>query len=435
MSKRTPLREKPEVLIVGAGLAGLGCAQALLRQGIKSIILEAKDRVGGRVFSERQPLYFPPIEYGAEYLHGVNKSLMNLLGRRPFVDVQDTHLYFSGGKLQEKKDFWDRFDRYISRLNKNLKQDRSVNEFFKAQGKNIPQDWREILFAYVEGFHAANADLMGEKALASAEQSEEEELNGQGLFRILEGNGSLLTQLQENLDIRLQNRVSRIQRLKDHAEVIALTPHGPQAHAARFVVLTVPLAVLKNENPLSHIEISPPLPEIAQALEPLHMGHIQRISFVFRERFWETLSSTPVSFIHLDADSYFPTWWTQSPVRSPVLVAWQGGPKAEEMSAWTKEERVQTALKTLSTFSKKSVRFLRGHLESVHTHNWSHDPFALGAYSYTGVSLRRRHDFRKPFADYLWIAGEATAKDADQGTMQGALESGYSVAEQIAALL
>lgn len=435
MSKRSQPQDKPEVLIVGAGLAGLGCAQALLQRGIKSLILEAKDRVGGRVFSKRQPLYSPPIEYGAEYLHGVNKNLMDLLGQRPFVDVQDTHLYFSDGKLQEKKDFWERFEKYTSLLNKNLKEDRSVSEFFKAQGKKIPPEWREILFAYVEGFHAANADLMGEKALASAEQSEEEELNGQGLFRILEGNSFLLTKLQENLDIRLQNRVSRIQRLKDRTEVIALTPKGPQAHMVRFVVLTVPLGVLKNENPLSHIEVSPPIPEIPQALESLHMGHIQRISFVFKERFWETLSTTPISFIHLDAHYYFPTWWTQSPVRSPVLVAWQGGPKAEEMSAWTKEQRVQAALKTLSAFSKKSVRFLRDRIESVHTHNWSHDPFVLGAYSYTGISRGRRHDFRKPFADYLWIAGEATAKDADQGTMQGALESGYSVAEQIAALL
>lgn len=116
------------------------------------------------------------------------------------------------------------------------------------------------------------------------------------------------------------------------------------------------------------------------------MGHVARISFEFRSRFWENLGAEKVGFLHADPIHDFPTWWTQMYQRTPVLIAWQGGPRAAELNRASIKMQIRRALATLSSLTRRSVRFLEDQMIAGHAHNWSTDPFARGAYSYLDVA-------------------------------------------------
>lgn len=159
------------------------------------------------------------------------------------------------------------------------------------------------------------------------------------------------------------------------------------------------------------------------------MGHVQRIVFRFRERFWENLDDDPVSFLHAGPDTYFPTWWTQHPMRTPHLVGWQGGPKAEEIGHWREDEKITSALKTLSKLTGRSFTFLNSQVQSWHSHNWTEDPHTLGAYSYVAAGgMQAAKLFRRPIEDTLVFAGEAAAVGTERGTVHGAFDSGLNAA-------
>jgi monoamine oxidase len=159
---------------------------------------------------------------------------------------------------------------------------------------------------------------------------------------------------------------------------------------------------------------------------------VARISFQFRSRFWERDRDEAPAFFHENPDHYFPTWWALTPLRAPVLVGWQGGPRAEEVLARPVSERVQLALHTLEKISGRSTTELRAELVTYSHHDWSHDPYSRGAYSYVAVGgaarARRLADF---FGHSLFFAGEATMEGSSRGTVHGAIRSGERAARKL----
>jgi monoamine oxidase len=295
-----------------------------------------------------------------------------------------------------------------------------------------------LLIGYIEGFQAADLNLIGERAFAKSE-GEKRDLNGNNDFRIIGSYTKVLEQLFKDNDLRsrlrLKHRVSQINWEKSKIEIECLLPSGRKTRVyAKQVVLAVPLGVLKSSHPKSKIEFTPPMPRLSKSLEQVHMGHAQRLIFVFKDRFWENLSEEkPVCFLRAGQEFYFPTWWAYAPLRTPCLVAWQGGPRAQEMALWSEEKCVDVALSTLSKLTKRTKTFLRDHLVSVHHHNWSKDPYSLGAYSYSGIDAGKKHPgIPACFENILWLTGEAFAPADGQGTVHGALEHGAEIAKKIA---
>src|SRR4051812_10624240 len=100
-----------EVIIIGAGAAGLECAHRLQNAGIKTIIIESRDRIGGRIQTSgpNLPSEKFPVELGAEFIHGTSKLLFDLIEREsiPIIDVLDNHLLRYRGRLKSKDDFFD----------------------------------------------------------------------------------------------------------------------------------------------------------------------------------------------------------------------------------------------------------------------------------------------------------------------------------------
>ncbi len=412
------MAREADVVIIGAGAAGLACARALLAHGLEPVVLEARDRIGGRVLTLSADAV-APMELGAEFLHGADPATLAELDRRhmPYAPVADTHFLQMETGLRESPGYWTRIQDLGRRLSTRRAWDCDLEEFL----------YEHPLFRdYVEGFYAADPALIGEKGLARALREEEPAQGGASLFRPLQGYGPLLWEMAAELGdrLRLATPVKRVEWSPGKVKVRA-----GGVWRARAVVVTVPLGVLKSGG----LELRPFPRRLGKALRRLHMGHVQRLVFTFRAPFWNEFSERPIGFLHGAPGGFFTTWWTQWPHHAPRLVAWQGGPAAEEMAGWPMAKRVEVALEALADITGLAKSFLREELVRVDGHDWSNDPWARGAYGYLGVGgVAAAKRLACPFGDTLFLAGEMTAPGRSQGTVHGALASGRRAAEQVA---
>ncbi|MFS4457728.1 flavin monoamine oxidase family protein [Bdellovibrio sp. HCB2-146] len=431
---------KTKVIIVGGGAAGLACAQALHNSEIEYHLYEARNYLGGRAHSKTLSSGLH-VELGAEFIHGKPHPLVEKIctaSSLPFVDVDDHHLYFNGKKLEGRHTFFERIEKISRRLRENRKHDQSVSAFIQKLGNRFSGDERKLFQSYVEGFHAADPEKMSERALAVSEKSEAPRLTGVRQFRLSKGYSTLFSELSRNLPhIHLSHCLKNISW--DEKSVIC---HFQQKSGrmirvnAEALVLTVPPSILKSRAGRASFTITPEISSLNEALEAIDMGAVYRLAFLFKSRFWEELSDKPFSFLHGGPQDYFPTWWAETPLHLPLLIAWQGGPKAQKMKSWSAQKRKCTALQSLSRFTEKSTSFLESQLQKVYSHDWCQDPFSLGAYSY--VKVHETSDWKRlqrAFAKRIFIAGEATVDGADRGTVGGAMKSGERAAKQIKRLL
>lgn len=429
-----------DVIVVGAGAAGLGCAHHLIRKGLSVLVLEAQPRAGGRIRTLRESGLQVPIELGAEFIHGRPRSTMKMMEAFgiPFYDACDNHLFYQNGKLQKYPQYWDQLQKIVARLDSQRRKDRSVQEFMTSLRQTDPRSLASFQ-AFVEGFHSADIHQIGQKGLAQSEQTDKEEINQSSLFRIPGGYDQLVQGILRSFPpeqevVRYNEVVKKIKWRRGTVDVLTQSSIGiPSSFSCERVVVTVPLGVLKS-SPASPAFIEwDPLPDgFASATSGMQMGNVQRIIFRFRQRFWDDLCEEAIGFLHAGPNKHFPTWWTLMPLRAPLLVGWQGGPKALELSDVPEKERVSVALKTLSEITKRPLTFLSSQLQSWSTYNWSKDPFTLGAYSYLLVGgVEKAKKLSRPFESTVYFAGEATVAGAPRGTVNGALDSGLRAAQQI----
>ncbi len=432
--------EHYDVIIVGAGAAGLACAHQLLQENLQVLMIEARDRIGGRMHTVTGETSSVPIELGAEFIHGAPPVTLELMQtfQQSFYDVTDLHHFFSHSKLKELPHFFDELGK-IMPSEKSAKKDESVQDFLDSH-KKIKSPWKDLFRAFVEGFQAADTHLMSRQALAEAEQTHDPALNGSELFRPTAGYGTLIRALSHLVlqkdRLKLNLAVHEVEWSRNEVKVFCRSRLNQkiQSFSAAKLVMTVPLGVLKaKEADQVNVSWNPRPARLTSALEAMHMGHVQKLIFRFHERFWENLcQEKPLSFVHLGPETYFPTWWTLLPLRSPDLIAWQGGPKAQEMSAWSKDQKIEIALKTLSQWSGQKISHLIDQLQFCESHDWTSDPYARGAYSYIQTNgTAAAKNLSRPIEKTLYFAGEATCSGSDRGTVHGALQSGFRVAEHI----
>jgi monoamine oxidase len=206
-------------------------------------------------------------------------------------------------------------------------------------------------------------------------------------------------------------------------------------------VIAVPLGVLQAApGQTGAIEFNPSLTQKSRALQRLAMGPVVRLVFRFRDRFWNGDSFSArerrhdldsMSFLHT-SNRDFPVWWTAYPLRSPLLVAWCGGPDAKRLAQLDRRALESCAISRLAAHLGMPMRRLTALVEETWFHDWLHDPFARGAYSYPLVGgTDAAADLARPLRGTLFFAGEATDASGSTGTVHGAITSGRRAAAQV----
>ena len=448
------------VLIVGAGAAGLAAARELARAGREVVVLEARDRVGGRVFTHKEKNSPVPIELGAEFVHGRAPELWKIAAAAnlELYEVSEKHWYFTKGKVSKSGEFWHTIESLTGDM-KSSDRDQSLKEFLDS----LPDDdktrrAKSMLVRYVEGFHAAHIERIGIRGLVKASEAADE-IDGNKAFRLVDGYGSLMKAMQAEAESRgtqfhLNTLVKAVRWAEDRIEVSGEQNGAPIEFVASHVIVTLPIGLLKNNT--ATIRFTPELPtDKRRAIENLPMGNVLKINMLFHERFWETVKLwdqdaravdfKDAGFFHCP-NAPLPTWWTQLPIRAPLLVGWTGGPNAERITQATDGRRpeagenrdhnsvlIDHAIRSLATIFNLSRSEIEAQLEKFYIHNWRDDPFTRGAYAYVPVNgLDDQRILAQPVGTKLFFAGEATSI-GHIGTVHGAIQSGQRAAREILA--
>jgi monoamine oxidase len=418
-----------DVLIIGAGAAGLAAWRELHSSGLSAAVLEARDRIGGRILTDHStPL---PVELGAEFVHGKPKATWSILEKAHFkvVESSDTRLVSGKGGLRPYPAYW----KIIEKVNKQIDPSQEISyDRFLATAEASPFE-KLVAKSYVEGFNAARAELISVSAVATADQAAAE-VEGTRQFRLTAGYGSLIDWLAAGLpseSLYLQTAVREIRWQRGHVEVVADCAHREVTFLAPRLVVTVPLGMLQLP-PGTHgaIQFVPPLPQKEAALQHLQVGHVIKLMIRFKERFWKIHGQ--LAFV-ISFDDDIPTWWTQEPLTSNVLTGWAGGAAAEKLLNLSRDELVDRAVGSLGRIFGKDELWLRERIDGIYYHDWSKDPFSRGAYSYPKVGgLKAAQTLAEPVNDTIFFAGEATDFQGANGTVHAALDSGISAAREIA---
>ena len=374
-----------------------------------------------------------PVEFGAEFVHGKPDEIWDLIRKHKLktTEVDGDMWCFREGRLQ-KCDFFSQVDDVLGNLSDDG-PDQSFVEYLNTRHAKASQEARQWALGYVEGFHAADPDLVSMHSLVRSNQSEEE-IEGDRSFHLAGGYATLLAiwehQVRDlGVKLHLDTPVKSVSWKKGRVE----TDAGVHKFAAAKAVVTLPLPLLQHDD----VKFCPALPaQKLDALRKLAMGHVIRVALCFRQRFWAELEREGKSLEHLSflfsRDEWFPTWWTRMPEQSPVITGWAPFPSAERLSGKPQDFVVDKSLESLGRLLGVAKDDLRGMLGEAYVHDWQSDPYSRGAYSYVKVGGdHAAHDLGAPLENTLFFAGEATDAVGNNGTVNGAIASGRRVAREV----
>ena len=414
-----------DALIIGGGIAGLTAARHLTEAGLNVTLLEARDRLGGRIYTHFTAEF--PVELGAEFVHGRPEEILALAaeGAAPLVPVQGNFRRKMNGKWLEAGRLMEKVDQLFSKL-PTKEPDESFQYYLDRSGED--EDVKQQALKYVEGFHAADPSLISSRSLRRDSEAEEA-IKGDHQYRIASGYESLVQTVADRIDRKLCNIVlnTAIQKITWRPGKVIAHAAGAEYQGLRAIV-TLPLGVLKSNG----VIFSPALPEKQNAMGFLKMGPVIRVSLCFQEKFWEhDAELDDLSFLFTD-DPEFPTWWTSNALPYPMLTGWAAGPNACAHTGRSKDEIIQSAVQSLARIMKIAEPELRKRMTGSFTHDWQTDPFSRGAYSYTTVGgMEAAKTLAAPVANTLSFAGEATNSDGYSGTVHGAIATGLRAAKEL----
>jgi monoamine oxidase len=424
-----------DVVIIGAGVAGLTAGAELASEGHSILILEARDRVGGRVWTRHEPEVSAPLELGAEFIHGEIPETFELLQEvgKAALSTSGQRYVLRDGRLQQRMEgLFAQIQEGLQRFVHEMRADVAFESFLaEAERYGLSTDACKLARTAVEGFDAA--DPARASTLSIAEEWSAGGMLDAPQFRPSGGYSSVLAALSGALErkhvrLQLHTVVQTVHWSPSSVEIDGEFLGKPFHAQGRRAIVTLPLGVLQAPaDATGAVRFTPALKDKQTALAGLASGPVLKVVLRFRSAFWEELEGGKyhdAGFFQAP-DLTFPTFWTTRPVRTPLLTAWMGGPSAARLGQRPVAEIVREA-------SDNAQAMFGGHpleLEAAYLHDWLTDPFSRGAYSYVTVGGQSaRCELAAPIHDTLFFAGEAT--DSEGGTVTGALHSGTRAARE-----
>lgn len=409
--------QRADVLVVGAGIAGLTAARELVREGLEVLVLEARSRIGGRVWT-RHDLAEGPLELGAEFIHTRLNPIRTEL-RKLGLSGQERQLPDSGRVLDESDPRWAA----LAEMSPPVQQDlASFLAEVSARDASLA-DADELLWFWKGRDHPANSSAL-HTVLEIRGSHAAGEFMGQTEFKVEGGYGPFVDALAEGLPIRLGEVVELVD-YRDHLVAVrARRGDVETTYLAPKVILTLPLGVLKANS----VQFNPPLPESKLAgIHALRMLDIVKMLFVFDGDVWgEGPFRRRAPDVPIDS-----AWLAHSGAEQTAVAVWATGQKARSLLAGGYEDLLAAGRGSLRTMLGDQYVEPRTSL----SHLWGADPFARGAYSHPppGAPAAAREWLAAPVDDKLHWAGEATAPFRPRA-VQGAFTSGLRAAAQVSGL-
>ena len=423
-----------DVAVIGAGIAGLSAADTVIKAGLSCVVLEARNRVGGRISTSTE---WPdlPVDLGASWIHGTAGNPIYDEANRLGIDTAvfdvgsfdgdgSAEYYSPNGILADA----DHIDMQLARVLRDLEDaaatDGADRLSLRAAIDSLPRPLRNL--ARTPTVAAALTDYAGDYSATPEELAlsvlDEEDSFG-GAQRVFPGGyGQLADRLAEGLPVQLNTAVTALSlRAPDH---VAVDTASGRWRAAK-VIVTVPLGVLKS----SAIEFDPPLPAAhTSAIERLGFGRFEKLVLRFDTAFWDDVDQIQVSG---RLGEPFSGWYNLARVTgAPALMALNGGVAAAAVGEMTVGSQSDLASEVLAGIYPGRFRPPL----AAQASRWSTDVFSRGSYSFTAVGSgeQDRVTLAEPVDDRLWLAGEAQHPTL-HSTVHGAWLSGRAAAEQVTA--
>jgi monoamine oxidase len=404
----------PAVVVIGAGAAGIGAGVALARLGVPHIILEAKNRIGGRAYSESTSLGHL-WDHGCHWFHSANINVLRAMAEklghkflkpRPRGSI-DT---FIDGKWTETSLREDYVWRLLGEIADTGKRglDIAASELLDPAHR-----WYPVIRHWVKLMYSAEPEEVSTRDAGC--------YNDTGVnLAVEDGYGALIAKLARGLPIKLESAVTTIKVGRD--QVSLETAAGTLA--AKAVVLAVPARMLETSK--LHIDPVPPA-ALMQAFEDVPMGWYEKIAIGFDRQVFDRHTQSYADIIDVETSGVPPFNFELHPFGRPIAITHIAGNWARELEQAGEAAMVDLALGALVKAFGAGIR--KRVTKGVTTH-WSSDPFINGAYACAkpGKADMRRH-FAEPVHGRLFLAGEHTHPSFN-ATAHGAYESGIVAAHR-----
>lgn len=408
------------VLVVGAGMAGLSAARSLADAGWPVRVIEARDRIGGRVHTNRD--WGVPLEMGASWIHGTTDNPLMELAHHARAELVSTD-YYGWAKLAvdprlSPLDYDPEAWRTFVRRARGHVDSGSLGAAVDAAATRaeLSDSDRAQLGFYItteiENEYAASADQLSANTFDHGDYSDGDQ------DVVTSGYDALPRLLAEGLQIQLTTPVTAIAR-RDNSVVVRA---GNRSFEGPAAIVTVPLGVLKS----GAIAFDPPLPDPQlRAVNALGFGVLSKSFFRFSRRSWD-VENAFYQYIGTEPGTWS-QWFSLPSAAGPIMLAFNAGDRGRWAEAARPAELMASALPI-------ARRLFGGDVSPIEVRSsaWAVDPYTLGSYSFhaPGSGLDDRRRLAEPIGERLYLAGEAVGTN-NPATATGAVVSGRYAAGQL----